>query len=339
MKHRISPMQSWARQLKRWGLVSMATAALGLAAAGPAQAQVEIKLGHVGEPGSLFAKSSDEFARIANAKLAGKAKVVVYGSSQLGGDKPMVQKLKLGTIDLALPSSVMSSEVDLFGIFEMPYLVADREHMARIEKEIVWPVLAPAAEAKGLKIIGVWENGVRHITNNKRPINKPEDLQGIKLRTPQSKWRVAMFKAYGANPSPMGFSELFTALQTGVMDGQENPYTQIYSAKLHEVQKYLSITGHVYTPAYLTAGANKWKTYPPEVQKALSEAAKEAQAYVYKEAAADEVALLEKIKAAGVAVNKADGPAFVKASANIYAQFAKEVPGSGDLIAKAQSLR
>lgn len=339
MKKSIGQSVQWSRRLHQWGVQSLVAGALGLAAVGSAQAQMEIKLGHVGEPGSLFAKSSDEFARIANAKLAGKAKVVVYGSSQLGGDKPMVQKLKLGTIDLALPSSVMSSEVDLFGIFEMPYLVADRAHMARIEKDIVWPVLAPAAEKKGLKIIGVWENGYRHITNNKRPINTPEDLQGMKLRTPQSKWRVAMFKSYGANPSPMAFSELFTALQTGVMDGQENPYTQIYSAKLHEVQKYLSITGHVYTPAYLTAGANKWKSYPPEVQKALSEAAKEAQAYVYKVAQDDEVALLDKIKAAGVAVNKADGNAFVKASSGIYAEFAKEVSGSGDLIAKAQALR
>jgi tripartite ATP-independent transporter DctP family solute receptor len=339
MKHHTNLSQPWSRRFKTWGAQSLMAGALGLMAMGSAQAQMEIKLGHVGEPGSLFAKSSDEFARIANAKLGNKAKVVVYGSSQLGGDKPMVQKLKLGTIDLALPSSVMSSEVDMFGIFEMPYLVADRAHMSRIEKDIVWPVLAPAAEKKGLKIVGVWENGVRHITNNKRPINKPEDLQGIKLRTPQSKWRVAMFKAYGANPSPMGFSELFTALQTGVMDGQENPYTQIYSAKLHEVQKYLSITGHVYTPAYLTAGSKKWASYPADVQKALSEAAKETQAYVYKEAAADEVALLGKIKAAGVAVNTADGPAFVKASSDIYAQFAKEVPGSGELIAKAQALR
>lgn len=330
---------SWTQRFAQWGVQSLVAGALGVLSVSAAQAQTEIKLGHVGEPGSLFAKSSDEFARIANAKLAGKAKVVVYGSSQLGGDKPMVQKLKLGTIDLALPSSVMSSEVDLFGIFEMPYLVADRAHMSKIEQAVVWPVLAPAAEKKGLKIIGVWENGVRHITNNKRPINKPEDLQGIKLRTPQSTWRVAMFKAYGANPSPMGFSELFTALQTGVMDGQENPYTQIYSAKLHEVQKYLSITGHVYTPAYLTAGANKWKSYSPEIQKALTEAAKETQAYVYKEAAADEVALLDKIKAAGVMVNTADGAAFVKASSAIYDEFAKKVPGSGELIAKAQSLR
>ena len=314
-------------------------AVAGFAVMGAAQAQTEIKLGHVGAPGSLFAKSSEEFARIANAKLNGKAKVVVFGSSQLGNDKAMVQKLKLGTIDLALPSSVMSSEVDMFGIFEMPYLVASREHMNKIEDAVVWPTLVPAAEKKGLKIIGIWENGYRHITNNKRAINTPADLAGVKLRTPKSKWRVEMFKSYGANPTPMAFSELFTALQTGVMDGQENPFTQIYSAKLHEVQKYLSLSGHVYTPAYLTAGAKKWKSYPADVQKALSDAARETQAYVYKVAIADEAALLDKIKAAGVAVNQTDSAAFVKTSASIYKNFAAAVPGSGDLIAKAQSLR
>ena len=100
-------------------------------------------------------------------------------------------------------------------------------------------------------MLAVWENGYRHITNNKRPIKVPDDLKGIKLRVPEGKWRVKMFQAYGANPSPMKFSELFTALQTGVMDGEENPLTQIYSAKLQEVQKYLSLSGHVYTPAYL----------------------------------------------------------------------------------------
>ncbi len=167
-----------------------------------AQAQTEIKLGHVGEPGSLFQKSADEFAKRANAKLGNKAKVVVYGSSQLGGDKEMVQKLKLGTLDMAVPSTVMSSEVDLFGIFEMPYIVKDRAHMARIEKEIFWPKIEPEAEKKGLKVLAVWENGVRHITNSKRPIKVPADLQGIKLRVPEGKWRVKMFQAYGANPEP-----------------------------------------------------------------------------------------------------------------------------------------
>mgnify|MGYP002628284733 CR=1 FL=1 len=324
------------RQFSQTMLLALAATFFGQ---GFAYAETEIKLGHVGAPGSLFAKSSEEFARIANAKLKGKAKVVVFGSSQLGSDKDMVKKLKLGTIDLALPSSVMSSEVDLFGVFEMPYLVANRDHMRKIEASIVWPVLAPAAEKKGLKIVGVWENGYRQITNNKRAIYKPSDLNGVKLRTPNGKWRVKMFKSYGANPSPMAFNELFTALQTGVMDGQENPYTQIYSAKLHEVQKFLSISNHVYTPAYLTAGSKKWATYPTDIQKALLDSAKEAQDYVYKTAQEDEVSLLGKIKASGVSINETDSAAFVKASAGIYEEFGKAVKGSAELIQKAQSLR
>ena len=316
-------------------------AAAGVAAmciAGPVSAQIEIKLGHVGEPGSLFQKSSDEFARRANAKLGDKAKVVVYGSSQLGGDKELLQKLKLGTVDLAVPSTVMSSEVDLFGIFEMPYLVKDREHMKRIEKDVVWPALAPEAEKKGLKVLAVWENGYRHITNSKRPINVPDDLKGIKLRVPEGKWRVKMFQAYGANPSPLKFSEVFTALQTGVMDGQENPFTQIYSAKFQEVQKFLSLTGHVYTPAYLVAGSRKWATLPADVRKILEDTARETQAFVYQTAAADEEDLLGKLKAAGMQVNTPNKDAFIAASKPVYEEFGREVKGSDQLIDKAIKL-
>jgi tripartite ATP-independent transporter DctP family solute receptor len=309
-----------------------------LFAAGSAFAQMELKFGHVGNPGSLFQKSADEFAKRANAKLGGKAKVVVFGSSQLGNDRELLQKLKLGTVDFSLPSTVMSSEADIFGMFEMPYLVKDREHMKRIEKEIFWSKLEPAVEKKGLKVIAVWENGYRHITNNKRPINVPKDLDGLKLRTPKGKWRVKMFQAYGANPSPLAFSEVFTALKTGVYDGQENPYSQIYSAKFHEVQKFLSITGHVYTPAYVTVGAKRWASLPADVRSALESAAKETQAFVYETAAADEAELLGKIKAAGVQVNNADKNAFIAASKPIYAEFAKEVKGSQALIDRAIAL-
>jgi tripartite ATP-independent transporter DctP family solute receptor len=299
---------------------------------------MELKFGHVGEPGSLFAASAEEFAKRANAKLGGKAKVVVYGSSQLGGDKELLQKLKLGTVDFALPSTVMSSESDIFGVFEMPYLVKDRAHMQRIEKEVFWKSLAPAAEAKGLKIIAVWENGYRHITNSKRPINTPADLQGIKLRVPEGKWRVKMFQAYGANPSPMKFSEVFTALQTGVMDGQENPFTQIYSAKFQEVQKFLSLTGHVYTPAYATVGAKKWASLPADVRKTLEGTAKETQAFVYAKAAKDDEELLGKIKAAGVQVNAPNKDAFIAASKPVYEEFAKEVKGAKAVIDRAIAL-
>jgi TRAP-type transport system periplasmic protein len=309
-----------------------------LFAASAAHAQLEIKLGHVGEPGSLFAKSSEEFARRANEKLGGKAKVVVYGSSQLGGDKELLQKLKLGTVELALPSTVMSSEVDLFGIFEMPYLVKDREHMKRIEKDVVWKSLAPAAEQRGLKVLAVWENGYRHITNSRRPINTPEDLKGIKLRVPEGKWRVKMFQTYGANPSPMKFSEVFTALQTGVMDGQENPFTQIYSAKFQEVQKFLTLTGHVYTPAYLTAGAKKWESLPADVRKILEDTARETQAFVHQTAAKDEQDLLDKLKSGGMQVNEPNKDAFIAASKPVYEEFGSEVKGASQLIERAIAL-
>jgi TRAP-type transport system periplasmic protein len=335
MKHRLVDA---FRATRRTALVIVATGLAALAAPA-ALAQTEIKLGHVGEPGSLFQKSADEFARRANAKLGGKAKVIVYGSSQLGGDKEMIQKLKLGTLDMALPSTVMSSEVDIAGIFEMPYIVKDRAHMGRIEKEVFWPMIEPAIEKKGLTVLAVWENGVRHITNNKRPIKSPADLKGIKLRVPEGKWRVKMFQAYGANPSPMKFSELFTALQTGVMDGEENPLTQIYSAKLQEVQKYLSLSGHVYTPAYLTVGTKRWSTLPADVRKILADTAKETQAFVYETAARDEEDLLGKLKQAGMQVNEVDKDAFVAASKPIYDEFAKEVPGAAAAIDRANALR
>ena len=313
-------------------------AVLAAAFCANADAQVELKFGHVGQTGSLFAASAEEYAKRVNTKLAGKVKVSVFGSSQLGGDVELLQKVKLGTVDMALPSTVMSSEVDLLGVFEMPYLVKDRAHMQRIEKNVVWPKLVPAAEKKGLKIIAVWENGYRHITNSKRPIVVPADLQGIKLRTPKGKWRVRMFKDYGANPSPMKLSEVFTALQTGVMDGQENPFTQIYSQKFQEVQKYLSLSGHVYTPAYVTVGAKKWAKLPTKTRQDLEAIAKETQAFVYQTAEKAENELLGKLKAAGMQVNTPNKDAFVAGSKAIYADFGKAVPGAKEVIDTAIAL-
>lgn len=302
-----------------------------------ATAQTEIKFGHVGAPGSLFAQSAELFAQKANAKLGNKAKIVVYGSSQLGGDGELLKKLKLGTVDLALPSTVMTSVAPEFGVFEMPYLVQDRGHAARIADGVTRPILAPIAEKAGYRILGVWENGYREITNNKKPIVKPEDLQGVKLRVPGGVWRVKMFKAYGANPSPMELKEVFVALQTGVMDGQENPLTQIYSQKFQEVQKYLSMTGHVYTPAYLTAGAS-WSRLPPDVQKIVADTAKEVEPDILKLAAKLDSELIDKMKQSGIQVNQADKAAFVAASKGVYEEFSKEVPTGKELIDKSLAL-
>lgn len=326
-----------ASSLRRATLTLLGAAALTLGSS-TVHAQMEIKLGHVGGPGSLFELSALEFARVANERLGSKAKVVVFGSSQLGGDSEMMQKLRLGTLELSIPSSIMSSNVPAFGMFEMPYLVKNREHMKKIETEVLRPSLLPLAEEKGFKILGVWENGFRHITSNTQPIVKPEDLKGMRLRVPPGVWRVKMFQAYGANPSPMAFSEVFVALQTGVMNGQENPLTQIYSAKLQEVQKFISMTGHVYTPAYLTAGSRKFKSLPNDVQAILEKTAQDVQPYVYATAAKLDGELLDKIKAAGTKANEVDKNAFIAASKAIYAEFGKEVSGGGALVEKAVAL-
>jgi len=299
---------------------------------------LELKFGHVGKPGSLFAESVENFAKIANAKLGSKAKVTVFGSSQLGDDKAGMQKLKLGTVDMWLPSSVMASIHDEFGVFDMPFIIKDRNHMMKVEKSVL-PKMAKNLEAKtGYQFIGVWENGFRHITNNVRPINVPDDLKGIKLRTPKSKWRLKMFQSYGANPTPMAFSEVFTALKTGTMDGQENPYAQIASAKFQEVQKYLSITSHVYTPAYVAVHKDHYSKIPADVRKILEAAAKENQKFVYKRAAELEKSLLDVIKKAGVKVNTANNAAFVKASKGVYDQFASEVATGAGLVKEISAL-
>jgi tripartite ATP-independent transporter DctP family solute receptor len=219
----------------------------------------------------------------------------------------------------------------------MPYLVLDRNHMRKIRDEVFWSMIAPKVEAEGYEVVAVWENGFRNITNNVRPINTPADLQGVKLRTPKGEWRVKMFKAYGANPTPMALSEVFVALQTGVIDGQENPFTQIFSQKFHEVQKYLSLSGHVYTPAYLLTGKKTWDSLPADVQKILKDEAVGMQEWVYETAEKMETDLLNKMKDS-VEINEVDKQAFVDASGPIYQEFGTKVPGGKDLIDKVQAL-
>ncbi|PRY66777.1 tripartite ATP-independent transporter DctP family solute receptor [Vreelandella songnenensis] len=311
--------------------------AAGLQAAA-ANAATEVRLGHVGGPGSLFEITANRFAELANERLEGVAEVNVYGNSQLGSDESMMRRLRLGSLDLSIPSTVMSSESPEFALFEMPYLIKDREHMKRVRDEVVRGPLYEAAEARGFKIIGVWENGFRQITNNVRPIVVPGDLEGIKLRTPSGVWRIEMFRSYGAAPSPMSLSEVFVALQTGAMDGQENPLIQTYSSRFQEVQDYLSMSNHVYTPAYLTAGAS-WNRLPEEIREVLEEVALEMEDFALEEGLRLDEETLVKMEEGGMQVNEVDFDAFVEASQTIYAKFADDVEGGQELIDSVAALR
>ena len=324
--------------------MKLSTSLLGLSVlafslgAGPAAAQEEIIFGISAAPGSLQEQSAREFARRANDKLGDKAVVKVFDSSQLGKDRDMLQKIKLGTMHLTLPSSIMPEIASEFAIFDLPFLVADRDHLAKIDETLFNDVLVPAAEAQGYRPLAVWENGFRQITNNERPISTPDDLSGLKIRTPNSSWRVAMFKEYGANPTPMSFSEVFVALQTGVIDGQENPLTNISGGKLNEVQTYLSMSGHVYSPAYPTVGINTFEKLDPEIQQVLSETAQEVAIWARDQGAQQDGKLLEKLKSSGMQVNEADRSAFVEASKPLYKKFADEVDNGQAMIDQVLSL-
>jgi len=305
----------------------------------PAAAQnVEIQFGTTSPPGNVQYYSSEEFIKRVNARIGHYGRIVLYHSSQLGSDGEMLQKLRLGTQDMSQPSTIMSSVTPEFGLFDLPYLVKDRAHMKCIAREIVWPILAPKIEARGYKLIGIWENGFRHITNNVRPIVTPADLRGLKIRVPQGVWRVKMFQAYGAAPSPLPFAETFVALQTGVMDGQENPYVNIDAGKFQEVQRYLTETRHIYTPSFPTASLRRFRAYPAEVQRAILEEAAAIQDWTYALAEKLEGEVRDKLIAAGMQFNQSDRDAFVAASKPVYDQFAAEVPGGPALIERALAL-
>ncbi len=311
---------------------------LMLSAITASQAATTVRLGHVGEPGSLMERTATEFAKRANAQLGDKAVVQVYGSSQLGSDTEMLRKLKLGTIDLALPSTVMSSVDPVYALYEMPFLFKDRAQVAEMQNDkLIRGTMADAANKQGYVFLAFWENGFRDITNNVRPVKVPADLKGIKLRIPNGEWRLRMFKAYGANPTPLAYSETFVALQTGTVDGQENPLAQIYPAHFYEVQKYLTMSNHVYTPISVLGGAS-WKRLPKDVQQVLEKTAMDMQPVALKFGAEMDDDLLGKLKAKGMIVNQIDREAFVKDSGSIYKLFETTVSNGKELVDRVQEL-
>lgn len=315
-------------------------AGLATVPAARAQQPTEIRFGHVGFPNSLFDITSNEYAKRVNAALKGRVEMKVFHSSQLGTDEAMVKGIKVGALEMFLPSTIMSTVETRYGVFEMPYIIVNRAHMKRVAEDArVKSALLEPLPPKGMRILAFWENGFRHVTNNVRPIVKPDDLKGVKLRIPGGVWRGKMFRAYGANPSPMPFAEVYSALQSGVMDGQENPFPQIASAKFHEVQKHLSLTGHVYTPAYPTVSEAFWEKLPKDVQQTLEKIAVEVGDFARSEGERLDRELATTLTSGQMKMNEVDKEAFIKASAAIYDEFAKEVAGGGDLIKLIQSLR
>jgi TRAP-type transport system periplasmic protein len=292
---------------------------------------LKLKLHHVGQTGSIYDIASTEYAKRVNNQLKGLAEIVIYGNSQLGDDTASLQKLKAGEIAISTPSSVMTSVDDRFGVFEMPFLIRNRVHVKRVREAILGPVLKPAAAAKGYLILGMWEDGFRHITNNVRPVGTPSDLKDIRLRVPKGIWRVKMFEAYGAKPVPMGFGEVYAALKANTIDGQENPLTFIQSSKFYEVQKYLSLSNHVYFPSFVLVSEEHFAKLPSRVRKVMTDTAVKMQDWVLNTAGKLEAQLVTKLSPF-LKVNEVDPLSFTIESRKIYEEYAKTSPNSKSLI-------
>lgn len=318
-------------------MITVAVILYGCGGADASSSVIELKLGHASSPGSLVAVTAEEFVRRVNEELAGQVHISLFGSGQLGGDEVLTIKLRLGTVDFALPSTTLSSTIEPFGFFELPYLINDRDHLERVEREIFWPHIAPYADGMDFGILALWEHGFRQITNNARPIVVPEDLQGIKLRVPSGFWRIAAFQAFGANPTPMPLTEVFVALQTGVLDGQENPLPQIYASRFQEVQRYLSLSNHIYSPVFVTVGAKKWATHPPEVRATIQRIAREVQEFSRAQGELMDETIREELSSS-VEINPVDRAAFIAASAPLYEQFGRIVPEGTEWIEMALAL-
>jgi len=197
-------------------------------------------------------------------------------------------------------------------IFELPYLFISSEHQHKVYNSEIGEEIAKLLEKHGFVAIQYLEMGARNITNSKRPIVIPEDLKGLKLRVPDTKASIDALGAMGAAPTPMAFSELYMALQQKVVDGQENPFANIYSAKFYEVQKYLTLSGHQRLEQLVLFSRDKWNKMPREYKDAIMEAAVEANTYIQGIVAEGDTTLLNKLKEEGMEVNEVDQNAFIE---------------------------
>jgi tripartite ATP-independent transporter DctP family solute receptor len=290
-----------------------------LAVTGFAQAQsVKLTLGHGAAPGNPRHEASLKLAEVAKAKSNGRIEIQVAPSAQLGDDAAMVTALRTGALDMSANSQgAVANAVPEYAAFGMPFLFSNLEQVWKMLDGPLGKELADKSADKGLVVLGYWDNGIRHMSNSKRALAKPEDLKGLKMRTPPDAVTVDIMQSLGAEAQQIKFAELYVALQQGVVDGQENPLMNIHASKLYEVNKFISLTGHKYEMTPLLMSKRTWDRLSDADRKILQEAALEATQLQRKLSKESDDKLLVDLKAKGVQINTVDKTPFAKATANV----------------------
>jgi tripartite ATP-independent transporter DctP family solute receptor len=307
-------------------LIVLATAfVFYLAGWSTAEAQVlQMRFAHYAEeshPGHLAAK---QFAAKVEERTKGQVKIAIYPANVLGSPPEQCEQVRLGAIDMSLPTQgALDKYVKAFSVVMLPFVYDDYEHVYRTLDGPSMNWFSPLAEKEGLIVLSNWEWGFRNLTNNKRPVLKPEDAKGLKIRTPPEIQLQAAMEALGGIVTKIAFPEVYMALAQGVVDAQENPIAVVYHNKFYEVQKYLTLTRHVYNNMVHVVSAKSWAKLTPEQQKIFKEESKSAGAYMRRAIVAEEADQIAKMEKAGLQVARPNLALFRAAMGPAYDRIGK----------------
>jgi C4-dicarboxylate-binding protein DctP len=313
-------------------LILAAASIAALALVGPAMAQspIVIKFSHVVASDTPKGKAAEKFKELAEKYTGGKVKVEVYPNSTLYKDKEELEALQLGAVQMLAPSNSKFGPIGVreFEVFDLPYILPDLATLRKVTDGPLGAKLLKLLEPKGMTGLAYWDNGFKHMTANKKLI-APSDYKGLKFRIQSSKVLEAQFRELGAIPQVMAFSEVYQALQTGVVDGQENTWSNIYTQKMHEVQKYATVTNHGYIGYVVVVNKKFWEGLPPDIREACAKAMKEATEYGNNQSAKENDDALADIKKTGkteiITLNAEQDTAMRKAMMPVYKDVASRV--------------
>jgi len=265
---------------------------------------IVLKFAHELADDHPWGAGAEKFKEIVESESNGQMLVEIYGNGQLGGSSKEIQEsVMIGSLEIGISSTPMETLNPYMKLFALPYIFENCEEAWGILDGPVGDAVAAHAEESGVHVLAFWEDGMRQVTNNTRPVHTPADLKGIKLRVPESTVRIATFEALGASPVSMPFSEVFTSLQQGTIDGQENPLSVISTSSFYECQQYLSITNHVYSPASLIINLDLWNSLTEEQQAILAKAAAAGRDVNRQLNAENDQTLTDELAAQGMEVN------------------------------------
>jgi len=288
---------------------------LSMLAATNSVAQTKLTLGHGAALDNPRHKAAVQFAETVKQKSNGKIEVQVAPSAQLGDDAAMITALRTGTLDMSANSQGATAVVvPEYGAFGLPFLFSEPAQAFKLLDGPLGKELAEKSAAKGLVVLGYWDNGIRHVSNNKKPIQSPADLKGMKIRTPPDAVTIDIMQALGAETQQIKFAELYVALSQGVVDGQENPLVNVQASKLYEVQKYISLTGHKYEMNPFLMSKQTWDKLGEADRKIIMDAATEATLLQRKLAKEADDKAGPDLESKAVKINKLDPAAFARAT-------------------------